>query len=262
MQTAAGADLAGGVVAVWGGALHQEDTLWETTVVDLSSGETLVTVTGGVPALSPDATMLAYRAVDEVEVTAQDLKGPGQPGMRPRVGPVRVIDINSGELILEIELPCEQYLMPAGVVHAADCFLAALGGLEWDLEFSPDGRLLGMVDSYDLVVTIWDTTTGQVISRTSNRGVTPRAIAFTPDSLQVVTLAGAVPWADVAASQQLNINDIDDIVLAKRFSSLDPVGPIEIDLDVRFAEMVFTADGSLLVAAASNGEVLLIDATA
>ena len=105
VRVVASADLAEDVAAVWGGAPHQEESLWETVVIDLNTRETLATVRGGAPTLSPDGRRLAYRAVEMVDVAAVDLSGSGDPGNRPRVGPVRIIDVATGELILEINLP-------------------------------------------------------------------------------------------------------------------------------------------------------------
>ena len=253
VHTAASADLVGGVAAVWGGAARQEDALWETTVVDLSNGETLASVQGGVPALSPDGTRLAYRAIDEVEVFAEDLKVPGATGgIRPRVGPINIIDTQSGELLLEIDVPCEQYLTPTKTAPAADCLFES-GGAAWDLEFSPDGRMLGIADSHDGFVTIWDSITGEVVARPPEL-IRPRAIAFSPTKDQVAFVATDVFLEGPSGETEpaVFVYDIDPV----RF-----VSSIRIDEGTSVPEMVFSADGSVLVVAASSGDLLIIDAT-
>ena len=242
---AASADLAAGVAAVWGGTRHQEDSLWEVTVVELSSGETLLTVAGGAPALSPDGTRLAYRAVDEVNVAAESLNGLGEPGIYARVGPVRVIDLDTSDLIVEIDVPCQTLLLAAGAVPTADCRLSS-SGEGWDLEFSPDGRLLSMADSYSDISIVWDATTGQIVATDRFGGGNQRATAFTPDQQQVLFLSA------VGGLANLRIYDLDPFRLVKSI----PLGG-----DRSFAELVFTPDGSILVAADNSGDIALIDAT-
>jgi WD40 repeat protein len=182
-HVAASADVAGGIAAVWAGLPRQEDQPWQINLIDLSSGELIRTVTGGAPALSNDGSRLAYRALEEVEVTEADLKLRGETGVLPRVGPVRIIDVGSGEVIHEFELRCEQYLMESEAVPSAGCTIAR-GGREWDLEFSSDGRLLAMADSYNDVMMVWDTDTGERIIADDLPGSNARTIQFSPDGEQ------------------------------------------------------------------------------
>jgi WD40 repeat protein len=63
--------------------------------------------------------------------------------------------------------------------------------------------------------------------------------------------------------QLLIVHDIDPLSDVDRTLSADALSPTNIHIDegITFAEMVFTRDGSLLVAAAGNGDVMFFDAT-
>ena len=239
----ASADVGGGVVAVWGGVPRSEDALWEIAVIKLANGEEVARVVGGVPAISPDGSRLAYRSVEVVAVTEEDLLASGQPGTHPRVGPIRIVDIATGGLITEIEVLCQQFLLADEVVPSAGCDIQS-AGVEWDLEFSPDGTMLGMADSYTDQVFVWDANTGEVVWRDQLAGSNARAVAFTPDGQRLAVLfAGGV-------EQRVRLYGLE------RFSVQASVG---LRRGVTYAEMVFTPDGSLLIAADNNGDVAVID---
>jgi WD40 repeat protein len=241
----ASADLAAGIAAVWGGDVRDEEDLWETTVFDLETEETLAEIVGGVPALSPDGSRLAYRVVDRVEVIDGDFRVEGEPGQRPRLGPIRVMDLATKEVLVEIDVPCVEYLMPDEAIPSAECRKPLeTAGLEWDLAFSSDGRLLAMADSHDDEMTVWDAATGDIVGSDRQPGANVRAVAFTPDQTQVVLFrSGQVEWSF-------------------RVYDLDPFGMVDeiaLDAGITFAEMEFTPDGSLLVAAGSDGDIALFD---
>jgi WD40 repeat protein len=210
--------------------------LWETTVLDLETGEQLRTVTGGAPALSSDGRLLAYRVVERVPVTED-------ADVHPRVGAVRVIDVSSGDLVTEIEVTCHTILLPADAV--SDGCPISVGGETWDLEFSPDGRLLGMADSYTDIVYVWDVATGELVGQDQRPGANMRAVAFSPDGRQAVALtAGGDP------DHRLRVYGLDPFVL---------VASVRVEGGNTFTEMVFTPDGALLVAASSDGTIALFD---
>ena len=248
-HVAASADVAGGIAAVWAGLPRQEDQPWESNLIDLSTSELIRTVTGGAPALSNDGSRLAYRALEEVEVTEVDLKLPGETGALPQVGPVRIIDVGSGEVVHEFELRCEQYLMESEAVPSAGCTIAR-GGREWDLEFSSDGRLLAMADSYNDVMMVWDTATGERIIADDLPGSNARTIQFSPDGEQVVShFSGGINYR----MGVYNVGSIDGSVTGVQADS------IRFPNGTSFAELVFTPDGSLAVAADNTGNLTLID---
>jgi WD40 repeat protein len=233
---AASAARGGSTIAVWGGGPREGDELWETTVLDLETGEQLRTVTGGAPALSSDGRLLAYRVVERVPVTED-------ADVHPRVGAVRVIDVSSGDLVTEIEVTCHTILLPADAV--SDGCPISVGGETWDLEFSPDGRLLGMADSYTDIVYVWDVATGELVGQDQRPGANMRAVAFSPDGRQAVALtAGGDP------DHRLRVYGLDPFVL---------VASVRVEGGNTFTEMVFTPDGALLVAASSDGTIALFD---
>ena len=255
------ATVAGRVAAVWGGAPHREDALWETTVFHLDTGETLAAVVGGSPALSPDGTRLAYRVVDEVDVAAEDLNGAGEPGTYPRVGPVRIIDLTTGDLIVEIGVPCGPKFasppsvaalaaLPSGFDLLLDAEAAPLtectarsAALEWNLEFSADGNMLAMADSHNDLMMIWDATTGEIVGHDQESAVNRRAIAFTPEGKQVAV------FNDTELFKRILVYNLDP------FREVESVSVGE----ASFGEMVITPDGSLLTAADNDGSIAVFD---
>ena len=224
-------DLAAGRAAVWGGEVRAEGPLWETTVTDLGTGDTVLTVAGGAPALSPDGTRLAYRAVALADTAA---------GLVPRVGPVRIVDVDSGDLVLEIEVPCEQYLVETDSVNLPDCLLD-FGFPEWDLEFSADGSLLGMADGHDVGV-VWDATTGDPVFEQPLPGSNPITLAIAPDKRHLV------------------VSDIGGRLAVYNFETAGLVRSINpLEENTEFFDAVFSPDGSLLIASSSRGEIDFVE---
>jgi WD40 repeat protein len=235
---AAGADVAGGVAAVWSGLADRGDIPWVITVIDLNSGEILTTLAGGVPAVSPDASLLAYRSVDDVMATAEDLRGRGEPGVYPRVGSLRIIDLETGELVREIEVPCSAFLLPDEVVPSAGCIDIPP---RWDLEFSSDGSLLAMAYLRDDQPTVWDVSTGQTIGDWSRTLFSAAAVALTPDRRHIVL-----------GSERVRVIELE---------SSASIASVPLQDASEVTEMVFTPDATLLVVADRNGDLVLIDAS-
>jgi WD40 repeat protein len=235
---AAGVDVAGGVAAVWNGVADRGDIPWVITVIDLHSGEILATLAGGVPALSPDGSRLAYRTVEDAVATASDLEGRGEPGVYPQVGPVRIIDVRTGELVREIKVPCSAFLMPDEVLPSAGCIDTTP---LWDLEFSSDGSLLAMADPHDFNSTVWDVSTGATIGDWSRISLITNAVALTPDRRHIVL-----------GSERVRVIDLE---------SSASVASLPLQDTSEVTEMVFTPDATLLVVADRNGDLVLIDAS-
>jgi WD40 repeat protein len=233
-----GIQLVGDTAAIWVGAPDREESLWQITVIDLGTGEVVRTVIGGAPALSPDGSRMAYRSVEVVEISAGDVKE-GEPGQYPRVGPVHVIDVETGARLLEIDVPCEQYLGDGENLLAIDC-PRMFGDPSWQLAFSPDGSLLAMADGQDLAV-VWDAETGALVFRAETPGENPIHVRFSPSENHLLV-------ADV--SERLRVYDLDSGGL------VGSVGTEEIAV---FLDTVFTPDGSLLIASTSAGEIVFID---
>ena len=195
MQRRSGsADVAGGVAAIWAGQPFSEmNADWETVVIDLETGATLLTVSGGSSALSPDGTLLAYRVLDEVTLTAEQLRGRAEPGRHRRVGDIRIVDIGTGEVVTEIEAPCHAYLAGGDTVPGAGCEGAegrAVWTRNWDMEFSVDGRLLAVADGADATLRVIDVASGDIVF--TDTAHDPRfnrkaqVVRFSPDARYLV----------------------------------------------------------------------------
>jgi WD40 repeat protein len=193
--------------------------------------------------VSPDGSKLAYRSVEVVAVTEDELPARGEPGTYPRVGPIRIVDIATGDLVTEINLVCEQFLIADEVVPSAGCGNQS-AGVEWDLEFSPDGTMLAMADSYTDQVFVWDGSTGAVVGQSQLAGSNARAVAFTPDGQRLAVLfAGGI-------EHRVRVYGLEGFTVQ---------ASVTLRRGITYSEMVFTPDGSLLIAADNNGDVALIE---
>ncbi len=221
-----GSSVAGGHAAVWVGEAAPTELPWRISIFDLATGETVRSVEGGAPALSPDGELLAYRSAQ-------------REGNAVRVGPIRIVEVGSGELVLEIGVGCEQILTPDDVVLTADCELPN-GSLQWELEFSPDGTLLAMVDGHDLS-TIWDVSSGELVFEQDFPAGIPTSIAFTKDQRQVVI---------TDAFERVRAYNLESAALQGSVASEDATG---------FLDAGFAPDGSLLYVSTSGGDIVVID---
>ena len=232
-----GIELVGETAAIWVGAESREDRLWQITVFDLVTGEVVRTVSGGAPALSSDGARLAYRSVDMAEISAADVRE-GEPGQYPRVGPVHIIDLETGELLKEIDVPCEEYLGDGENLLGVDC-PRLFGFPLWQLAFSPDGSLLAMADGQDIAV-VWNVESGAEIFRAETPGDPPTHVRFSPNENHL--LVGDL-------SDRLRVYDLDSGAL---------VGSVGAEAAV-FLDTVFTPDGSTLIASTSGGDIVFVD---
>ena len=77
-----------------------------------------------------------------------------------------------------VPVTCHTFLLPAGA--GSDGCPISVGGETWDLEFSPEGGLLGMADSYTDTVYIWDVATGELVGTDQRAGVNMRGGCLHP----------------------------------------------------------------------------------
>ena len=230
--------IVGNLAAIWvSDPDRREDELWQITVFDLATGEAVRTVAGGAPALSPDGSLLAYRSVELAE--EPEPQGDGPARMLPLVGPVHIIDIETGAVVQEIDVPCEQYLDDTGHQLAADC-PRIFGFPYWQLAFSPDGSLLGMADGEDLAI-VWNVGTGEVVFL-ADQATNPTHVSFSPVQNHFL-------YADIGG--RLRIHDLESTALIGSVGAEDGV----------FLDSVFTPDGTVLVAGTSDGDIHFIDAS-
>jgi WD40 repeat protein len=235
-------DAAAGVAAIWSGSPLSLDTDWETVVLDLESGETLMTVAGGSPGLSPDGTMMAYRVVDKVSLSEEQIGDPTvEPGEYYRVGDVRIVDVRSGEVIAELDAPCDTYLVGFQLPELG-CGLQA-AAFDWDLDFSPDTRLVGLTDGVGDAMVVWEIATGEVIGSDQMETLSSVNLAFTPDGSRVVAEFGC------GTEHWLRVYDLDPFTMVQEVQHAENC----------YRNMIFTPDGSLLVAGDFLGNVVLID---
>ena len=231
-------DLGGERVAFWeGGPDSGGGSDWKTVVADATGGAEL-TLTGGSAALSRDGTLLAYRSF-EAEIPSNDLDGVAPANAR-RVGEVRVIEIDSGELIAELDAPCNAYLVDGETMATEGCV-----GKEahpewtrgWTLVFSTDASLLAMTDGADSSLTMWELATGEVVLSDRISGLGAGLVEFSPDG----TLA-AVLYAAPGKGTVMRVYDLTSFEVAA-----EPAMPGSTN------GIVFTPDQSLLVSFAFDG---------
>jgi WD40 repeat protein len=109
-----------------------------------------------------------------------------------------------------------------------------------------------MADSYNDVMMVWDTDTGERIIADDLPGSNARTIQFSPDGEQVVShFSGGINYR----MGVYNVGSIDGSVTGVQADS------IRFPNGTSFAELVFTPDGSLAVAADNTGNLTLIDPT-
>ena len=225
-------DLGGERIAVWaGGPDSGSSSDWQTIVAD-ATGEAELTLTGGSAALSPDGTLLAYR-VFETEAPSDDPDGVGPTNSR-RVGDIRVIDVDSGEVIAELDAPCNAYLVDGETVATEGCHGKEAHPewtLGWTLRFSNDESLLAMTDGADSALTVWDLKTGDVVISDRFPGLGAGIMVFSPDGALGAGLYGAP-----GAGQAMRIYDLGSFEMTTELALPDGTNGA-----------LFTPDQSLLV---------------
>ena len=225
-------DLGGERIAVWaGGPDSGSGSDWQTVVAD-ATGEAELTLTGGSAALSLDGTLLAYR-VFETEAPSDDPDGVAPTNAR-RVGDVRVIDVDSGEVIAELDAPCNAYLVDGETVATEGCHGKEAHPewtLGWTLRFSNDGSLLAMTDGADSAMTVWDLETGDVVISDRFPGLGAGIMVFSPDGALGAGLYGAP-----GAGQAMRIYDLGSFEMTTELALPDGTNGA-----------LFTPDQSLLV---------------
>jgi len=247
----AGGDLYGGVdladerVAIWvGGHNSGGGSAWETIIAD-ATGDTESTLSVGSTALSTDGTLLAYRVL-EANVPSEDLEGSDAPANARRVSDVRVIEIDSGEVIAELDAPCNAYLIDGETMATEGCH--GKEGFpewtrQWNLRFSNDASLLVMTDGADSALTMWDVASGEVVISDRIPGLGGGYVAFSPDG----TL-GAALYGGPGAGSAMRIYDLSSFTVTE-----EPLVPDGTN------GAVFTPDQSLLVTFNFSGHLNYFD---
>ena len=234
-----GVDVAGGRIAFWAGGPDSEGTgQWETIVVDAATGDIELILAGGSAALSPDGTLLAYRI-------HEPSSSPDAPAGTWQVGDVRVIDIDTGQLIAELDAACNGYHDGIQTIPADGC----LGREDhpeftrkWALGFSPDASLLSMIDGADGALTVWDVGTGEVVISERIPGVKAEWVAFSPDG----TIALAL-YAPLGGDVTLQIHE------------LGPLTKTERQMDGSVGGLRFTPDQSVIIGGDFGGGLSYFD---
>ena len=237
-----GADVAEDSVVIWaGGSDSTESAEWKTIVFDAATGEPQLAISGGSAALSPDGSRLAYRTFEAV-VPPDDLDRPGAPESVWRVGEVRVIDVYSGEVIAELDAPCNAYLVDGESVATEGC-QGKEGRPEWtkhwSLKFSTDGNLLALIDGADSAMTVWNLATGDVVISDRISAMSAKWIAFKPDRALV-----AVLYEGTASEPTVRIFELDSFTVTKEFVLPGGTGGF-----------FFTPDQSAVVSATFGGSL-------
>jgi WD40 repeat protein len=232
-----GVDVAGGRIAVWAGGPGADGSAeWQTIVVDAATGDHELTVAGGSAALSPDGSLLAYRPF---EASRDAPEGSG------RIGDVRVIEAGTGQVVAELDAPCDAYHDGLQTTAAEGC-----SGREdhpeftrtWRLRFSPDGDLLAMVDGADSAMTVWEVATGDVVISERIPDVAANWVAFSPDESIVLAL-----YAPLGGDNTLSIHDLRAGTTTER------------SLDGAVGGFTYTPDQSLVIAADFGGGISYLD---
>jgi class 3 adenylate cyclase/WD40 repeat protein len=243
------------VVAVsndcWDDATPVTDTL---TLLDRTSLEAIGLVrAGAVGALSPDGTRLArrsHRIDDRGELFW---------------GPVEVVDVASGQTLFQLEGLCwfdslqgqgqgMNPLRKARLEHAnAGCSdfpatpFAMAAYQRHDIRWSPDGRMIALIDFVDGYVGIWNALDGTLIAGSLDMydpALRAYDVAFTPDSTHLV-ISYTTELAVFATSNALaTVSTTDWQVEATREL---PAGAVNVYL------LGPSADGSSMIAVSGKG---------
>lgn len=196
-------------------------------IVNTSSGRVKSTFDGygaQMVRLSPDGTLLA-----------------GQPFIADGVlGPVHVRDVETGEVLFELEDWCSfgQNDNEPGVDCAA--FSDALGDALWWLEFSPDGTMIAASGDRYGQAGVWDAATGKRLTWLSELPSGSGDIVvlrFSPDSAY---LAAANPGLTVFETEGWSV-------------------VAETTIDAEWYDLHFTPDGHYLLGGGLPAEITLID---
>ena len=188
--------------------------------------------TGGSAALSPDGHLLAYRPHEKSDE-------PDAPSNRAKVGEVRIIEIDTGNLIAELDAPCNAIHDGVRTVPTERC-----SGRDdhpehtrrWDMGFSPDGRMLWMVDGADSALTIWDVETGRIEVFERVPGFAANMVEFSPDVSTALAL-----FTPLGGNGLLQIHDLNSGTSTQR------------ELDGSSGGWTYTPDQSIVISADFGG---------
>ena len=185
------------------------------SLFDRTSLQPLGSADGGfVSALSPDGTRLARRTQ---RLDGEDLF----------VGPVEVVDVASGNKLVELQGLCwyDRTDPSEGVLRQARRDDANEGCNEfpqtpfamdgWQahaIRWSPDGTMIAMVDLVDRYFGVWNATDGTLITNSLAASDDNREafdIAFTPDSKHIIVSYTAEPIAGATLNALAKISTTD-----------------------------------------------------
>jgi WD40 repeat protein len=156
------------------------------------------------------------------------------------VGPVHIRDVESGEVLVELEGLCTFDTVER--IHGADCAEnpEALGDLNWWIGFSPDGSMVAVSGESSPIVGVWDVESGerQIWLDVPAAAQYPVAFWFHPTSELLVTATSEHTVYDTATWSVLATFPVDYYVI----------------------DSVFAPDGLRLFAADLDAGLVTIDA--
>ena len=131
--------------------------------------------------LSPDGTLIAEQPITESDVTT-----PSGIGGALLVGPIRLVDTETGEVVMELE-GCSWYALPGEInpEPAGGCAYEDLDRAT-QLGFSEDDSLIA-ASTWDWSVAVWDANSGALLWRTS-----PIVPNFQPNSPLAISSDGSL----------------------------------------------------------------------